>query len=60
MFSRCETLCPICGKTMDWMRGIGREARCCSSHCNEEFLWRQTLAILGKEYYAKPETKPNE
>lgn len=30
----------------------------CSKECNDEFHWRETLSIMGKEYY--PDPKENE
>lgn len=50
MFSYLKVLCPICGNNMDWLKGYGREARCCSKMCHDEFEWRRTLAIMGKQY----------
>lgn len=33
---------------------IGREFKCCSMECFEEMKWRETLSIMGEEYYTKP------
>lgn len=54
MFTRCEIKCCICGGSMDWMRGYGRDQRCCGRECHQEFDWRRTLASLGKDYYPDP------
>ncbi len=54
MFSRCAVRCCVCRAEMDWLQRYGRESCCCSQGCYEEFEWRRTLAILGKEYYHKP------
>lgn len=50
MFSYMKVFCPICCSEMDGMQGYGREARCCSKQCHDEWEWRKILAILGKEY----------
>ena len=55
MMSVCKVYCPICKWEMDWMRGYGRECRCCSKECHTEFEWRRTLAIMGKPYEPQPE-----
>ncbi len=54
MFSRCEFYCPVCRQQFDWMRGYGKDIRCCGRECHVEAEWRRTLAILGKEYYHDP------
>jgi len=54
MFSFMKTCCPICMAEMEWMRGYGRDARCCGKECYREFEWRRTLAIMGKSYYPQP------
>ena len=33
---------------------IGKEFKCCSMECVREMQWRETLSIMGKEYYTKP------
>lgn len=60
MFSRNDVRCCICQEGMDYQQRYGRESCCCSQACWNEFEWRQTLSILGKEYYPDPkkETKP--
>lgn len=50
MFSRMAVFCPICRIEMDGMRGYGRTANCCDKECYDEWEWRKTLAILGKQY----------
>lgn len=47
---RCEVCCPICKSSMDWMRGYGRECRCCSKECHQEFERRRAVAIMGNRH----------
>jgi hypothetical protein len=53
-FTKLLCYCPICKKEMDyWSGAYGRTQRCCSKDCYEEFEWRNTLAIRGREYYPR-------
>ena len=52
---KCILFCPVCRAEFDWMRGYGRDIRCCDKNCNDEAEWRRTLAIMGKPYYQRPE-----
>ena len=54
LFSYMKVYCPICKSEMDGMRHYGRDSHCCGKDCHEEWEWRNTLAILGKEYYPDP------
>ncbi len=56
--TKCLIHCPICKSQFDYMRGYGRDCRCCGKECHDEFNWRETLAILGKEYYFDPRRGP--
>lgn len=61
-FSKMLVYCPICKQQMDGMLSYGREAHCCGKDCYEEWEWRRTLAILGKDYifkHAIPTIVPN-
>jgi hypothetical protein len=49
--TRCELYCPVCRQPFDWLRGYGRDIRCCCKSCHDEAEWRRTLAIMGKAYY---------
>ncbi len=51
---KMELFCPVCRQPFDWMRGYGRDIRCCGKTCHDEAEWRRTLAILGKSYYPQP------
>lgn len=48
--TRCSLFCPVCRREFDWMRGYGRDIRCCCKDCHDEAEWRRAGAILGKEY----------
>lgn len=53
MFTRCGIRCCVCGTDIDWHHRYGRDAPCCGKTCFDEFEWRRTLSILGKEYYPR-------
>lgn len=59
MFAECLIQCCICGKPMDWMQRYGMDQGCCSKVCYDEFDWRRTLAILGKQYYKRETHEQN-
>lgn len=56
LFSKQKWFCNICGKeqfsVLPSNKYVG--AMTCSTECVREFRWRETLSILGKEYYPKP------
>ena len=54
MFSYMKTYCSICRGDMDGMKRYGKEAHCCSKECFDEWKWRETLAIMGRQYKPKP------
>lgn len=54
MVTYMKVHCPICRNEMDGMKGYGRNANCCCRQCYEEWEWRKTLAIMGKQYHQKP------
>jgi hypothetical protein len=45
--------CNCCGAKMHIAlpRAVGRDYKCCSMGCYQEMKWRETLSIIGKEYY---------
>jgi hypothetical protein len=57
LFSPQKWFCTVCGKEqfsqLTGNKFVG--AVTCSPACYREFKWRETLAILGKEYYPDPE-----
>jgi hypothetical protein len=59
MYSKQVIYCNACGKRMveELPRVKGRAFKCCSMQCLIEMEWRETLSILGKEYYPKPPNK---
>ncbi len=54
VFSVMQVYCPICRVEMDGMRAYGREAHCCSKQCADEWVWRQSLAVIGRAYSPRP------
>jgi len=55
LFSKQKWFCNVCGveqfSYLNPNRYVG--AMLCSPACSQEFEWRRTLAILGKEYYPR-------
>ena len=61
LFSKQKFFCNACGKEMfctspSVMGGSFLGWRVCSSECIREIRWRETLSIMGLEYY--PDTEP--
>lgn len=56
LFGNMPWFCNCCGKEMSTSchGAMGRSWRVCSLECVREMGWRETLSILGKEYYPKP------
>lgn len=59
-YTRQQLFCNACGKEMfcvpfNAMGGKFLGYRVCSSKCVREMRWRETLSIMGKEYYTDPE-----
>ena len=55
LFSKQVVYCNACGKEMFIaISGSGTfGGRFCSTECNNEFKWKETLSTMGKEYYPK-------
>jgi hypothetical protein len=58
-YSEQQFFCNCCGKEMlcninQMMGGKFLGFRVCSSKCVREIRWRETLSIMGKEYYPDP------
>lgn len=56
-----KLFCCICGKEFECsvgssVHGYFKQA-CCTRECLDEKQWRETLSIMGKEYYPDPRTK---
>lgn len=62
LFSKQKVFCNACGKELfiETPKMLGSKFRVCSSICFSEMAWRDTLSILGKEYYPRPENKLND
>jgi hypothetical protein len=56
LFSKQKWFCNICGKEQfsEMPSNKYTGAMLCSMPCIHEFRWRQTLSIMGKEYYSDP------
>ena len=60
LYSKQKFFCNCCGKEMfcESSRMYGGSFlrwRVCSYACVREIRWRETLSIMGKEYYPDPE-----
>jgi hypothetical protein len=59
LYSVQKMYCTVCGGTYAWTCNHGwPKSRACSRECHEEWAWRETLSIMGKEYY--PQEKARE
>lgn len=62
-YSPQEWYCNCCGKRMHtspcnaMIGGFQLGYKVCSSECSREMRWRDTLSMMGKEYYPQPEEK---
>jgi len=60
LYSKQKFFCNACGKEVFCEcaamlgGGPGLKWRVCSSACLQEIRWRETLSIMGKEYYPDP------
>jgi len=52
LFSKQKVFCNICG-TEFLTNFFEYEGRVCGQECYKELDWRQTLSLMGKEYYPK-------
>lgn len=56
MYSKQKGYCFVCGKEIEWTVNTPYiKNAVCGKECNREFIWRETLSIMGKEYYSEPE-----
>lgn len=54
-YSEQQIFCNACGKEEHRvLPGIGRTYKVCSMRCLQEMQWRDTLSLMGKEYYPDP------
>lgn len=54
LFRKQPLCCQICGKPGEGQPDLKRAWTCSEEH-RKELEWRQTLYILGKDYYPHPE-----
>lgn len=60
VYSKQKFYCNACGKELfctinQMMGGKFLGGKVCSPTCVREFRWRETLSIMGTEYYPDPE-----
>jgi hypothetical protein len=53
LFTKQPAFCSNCGKGGEY--SIKRGWIACSRECAEDLMWKETLYILGKDYYPRPE-----
>lgn len=53
MWSHQTFYCRACGLKMFTTIGADYSAQVCSKECWSEFKWRETLSIMGKQYYPR-------
>jgi hypothetical protein len=53
LYSKQEWFCNNCGRKMFSApcNAIGRRYIVCSTDCHNEMQWKDTLSIMGKDYY---------
>lgn len=61
MYIKQLVYCNCCGKELhiEIPKMFGRDFKCCSMNCINEMKFRETLSILGKEYYTRDDLKIN-
>lgn len=59
IYSKQKFYCNACGKEcfIEATAMLGRHWRVCSIECIREAQWRETLSIMGVEYYPNPKVK---
>ncbi len=62
LFSKQKIFCNACGKECFSVPHamMGRDFKVCSIGCIREMQWRDTLSIMGTEYYPDPRPKEDE
>ncbi len=58
IFSKQPCYCPTCGKFDERNLSAPGWGMYCGKECREEWNWRETLSILGKEYYKEETNEP--
>ena len=56
IYSKQKIFCNCCGREMftELPNVFGIKFRVCSKSCIREMQWRDTLSVMGKEYYPDP------
>lgn len=54
-FKEQRAYCAVCGQE-DLHRLSNHRPILCSKACYDEYEWRYTLCVRGKDYYPRPET----
>jgi len=52
-YSKQKHFCRTCGGELFTNLAGAGSMEYCSMDCKDEFEWRRTLSLLGKEYYIK-------
>lgn len=64
LYSKQKLFCNCCGIEMfveyHGIKIMGSKFKVCSRVCLREISWRETLSIMGKEYYPDPEPHKEE
>lgn len=58
VFSKQKVYCRACGVEMFADLAGPCNSITCSSDCRDELQWRETLSMMGKEYYPRPGKEP--
>jgi hypothetical protein len=53
LFSPMHLYCNNCGKAFVTRAGGEWHTRVCSRSCHRDLKWRETLSILGKDFYPR-------
>ena len=54
LFKKQKAFCMICGEPFMSNYGKGLKSSTCSEECLQEWEWRHTLYVMGKNYYPDP------
>ena len=58
-FKKQKAFCMICGEEFLSDYGRMKNGSICSMECLQEWDWRHTLFIMGKDYYEDPKKIKN-
>lgn len=57
LFKKQQAFCMVCGTPFLSAYGTGRDGcygSTCSDECRQEWDWRYTLYVMGRDYYLDP------